>query len=238
MGWNDRGRIIVHIFKIVLLILLITGLHAKGAKWQKLKSLEAYSASAYTLKEGVEYLEIRSYYSGSEDKGYNIKKYETLVSLERTPLKSFSPKMLQKFKALSPNLSKQTNMKKSSFCLMSGCISRISNGFMIDSHGKMWRMNTVNDVIGMLGEIDTPAEAKLVLWLNDKNRGTSDENHKDKYRKTSKEYTVISEYDNSIDNFGECGHFTYRININQKGKITEKKLLKKKPSKNGCMTMD
>ena len=90
----------------------------------------------------------------------------------------------------------------------------------------------------MLGEIDTPAEAKLVLWLNDKNRGTSDVDHKDKYRKTSKGYTVISEYDNSIDNFGECGNFTYRININTKGKITEKKLLKKKPSRNGCMTMD
>ena len=109
---------------------------------------------------------------------------------------------------------------------------------MIDSHGKMWRMNTVNDVIGMLGGIDTPAEAKLVLWLNNKNRGISDENYKDKYRKTSKGYTIISEYDNSIDNIGECGHFTYRINISKKGKITEKKLLKKNPSKNGCMTMD
>ena len=99
-------------------------------------------------------------------------------------------------------------------------------------------MNTVKDVIGMLGEIDTPAEAKLVLWLNDKNRGISDENHKDKYRKTSKGYAVISEYDNSINNFGECGHFTYRIHISKTGKVREKKLLKKEPSKNGCLTMD
>ena len=228
----------MQIFKIVLLALLITGIHAKGAKWQKLKPLKEYPASDYNLKEGVEYLEIREYYNGVKDTQYRTKTYNVTVPMGRTSLKSFSPKMVKKFKTLSPNLSKQTNIKESRFCLLSGCVSRISNGFMIDSHGKMWRMNTVKDVIGMLGEIDTPAEAKLVLWLNDKNRDISDENHKDKYRKTSKGYAVISEYDNSIDNFGECGHFTYRINISKKGKITEKKLLTKKPSKNGCLTMD
>ncbi len=226
------------IFKIVLLVLLITGVHAKGAKWQELKALKEYPANAYKLKEGVEYLEIRNYIKGNKDKRYNIKKYSVTVSMQRTPLKSFSPKMVKKFKALSPNLSKQTNIKSSTFCLMSGCVSQISNGFMIDSHGKMWRMNTTEDIIDMLGKIDTPAEAKLVLWLNNKNRSTSDEDHKDKYRKTSNGYTVISEYENSIMNFGECGHFTYRININKKGKITGKKLLKKKPSKNACLAMD
>ena len=226
------------LFKAVFLVLLMISVNAQGAKWQKLKSLKEYPASAYTLKEGVEYLEIRNYIKGNKDKRYNIKKYGVTVSMQSTPLKSFSPKMVKKFKALSPNLSKQTNIKASSFCLMSGCVSQISNGFMIDSHGKMWRMNTTEDIIDMLGKIDTPAEAKLVLWLNNKNRSTSDEDHKDKYRKTSNGYTVISEYENSIMNFGECGHFTYRININKKGKITGKKLLKKKPSKNGCLAMD
>ncbi len=228
----------MQIFKIVLLILLATGVHAKSIKWQELKPLKAYPASAYTLKNGVEYLEIREYYNGVKDTKYKIETYRVTVPMGETSFKSFSPEMVKKFKALSPNLSKQTNIKKSSFCLMSGCASRISNGFMIDRRGKMWRMNRAKDVIEMLGEIDTPAEAKLVLWLNNKNRGLSDKNYKDKYRKTSKGYTVISEYDNSIMNFGECGNFTYRISINKKGKITEKKLLKKKPSKNGCMTMD
>ena len=228
----------MYILKIVLLIGLVTGVYAKGPKWQKLKPMKEYPASAYSLKGGTEYLEIREYNNGVKDTQYKIETYRVTVPMGRTSLKSFSPNMVKKFKALSPNLSKQTNIKKSSFCLMSGCVSRISNGFMIDRHGKMWRMNMAKDILEMLGEIDTPAEAKLVLWLNDKNRGTSDENHKDKYRKTSKGYTIISEYDNSIMNFGECGHFTYRINISKKGKITEKKLLKKKPSKNGCMTMD
>lgn len=231
-------QIIQKIIVLLLLSLLLTGLHAKAAKWQKLKSLKEYSGSDYALKKGVEYLEIREYFRGVKDKGYNTKKYEVTVSMQGSALKSFNTEIVKKFKASIPNLSKQTNIKASTFCLMRGCVSRISNGFMIDSHEKIWRMNEVSDLIGMLGEVNTPAEAKIVLWLHDNRRDISDKNHKDKYRKTSKGYTVISEYDNSIDNFGECGNFTYQINISKKGKITENKLLKKKPSKNGCMTMD
>ena len=48
-------------FKIVLLVLLLTGVYAKGAKWHALKSLKEYPASAYTLKEGISYFEIRKY---------------------------------------------------------------------------------------------------------------------------------------------------------------------------------
>ena len=119
------------LFKAVFLVLLMISVNVQGAKWQKLKSLKEYPASAYTLKEGVEYLEIRNYIKGNKDMRYNIK--------------SMASQFLCK---------------------------------------------------------------------------------------------VISEYDNSIMNFGECGHFTYRININKKGKIIGKKLLKKKPSKNGCLAMD
>lgn len=224
--------------RILLLSFFISTIYAKAVQWQKLKAVKSYISSEYHLKEGVEYLEIRNYYRGINDKGYNIKGYRVTVSMQKSGLTSFSLDIVEKFKASSPNLSKETNIKRTGFCLMSGCFSNISNGFMIDSHEKIWRMNMVEDVVGMLGEIDTPAEVKIVLWLNDKNRGTSDENYKDKYKKTAKGYTVISEYDNSVDNIGECGHFTFKIHISKDGKITEKKLLKKTLSKNGCMTVD
>ena len=55
---------------------------------------------------------------------------------------------------------------------------------------------------------------------------------------STKEYTIISEYDNSIANFGECGHFTHRIDVSKEGKITQKKLLKKRDSVNRCLTVD
>jgi len=226
------------IFKTIILILLLTEMHAQGVTWHKLKALKAYPGSAYKLKKGVEYLEIRSYHKGMQEKKYNIKKYTVAASMYKKPLNSFPSGMVKRFKKLKPNLSKKTNIKKVSACLMRGCVSSIGNGFMIDSQKKIWIMNTTEDVTGMLGEIDTPAEVKLILWLKDESRDTSDQNHKDKYRKTSRGYTVISEYDNSIMNFGECGHFTYRMTINKKGKITSKKLLKKGPSKYGCLAAD
>lgn len=50
----------MQIYKIVLLALLLTGLHAKAAKWSKLESLEEYSYNNenFKLKDNVLYLEI------------------------------------------------------------------------------------------------------------------------------------------------------------------------------------
>ncbi len=214
----------MQIFKIVLLILLATGLHAKDAKWQKLKSLESYSGNAYTLKEGVEYFEIREYFNHRQSKkDKNI--YIVRITTHRTPLKSFDPKIVKRFRDSQPNLSTQTNIRK---WIKSYDRSK-SNGFMIDDHGKIWRMNTTKDVIEMLGEIDTPAEAKMILWLNDEYRTVSDGNYKDKYRKTSKGYTIISEHIDGFDSEGHCSDLTYRIKITKKGHIAEHKLIKKKP---------
>jgi hypothetical protein len=228
----------MQLFRVLLILFLLTALEAKSVKWQKLKSLKEYAPSAYSLKKGVEYLEIRAYYKDIGESSYDTSSYEALLSIYRKPLVSFDSKIVKKFKSTQPNLSKETNIKQNTMCLMQGCVSRISNAFMIDSQGKVWRMNRVEDIVSMLGEIDTPSEAKIVLWLNEKHRDIADTNHKDKYRKTSKGYRVLSEYDNSIMNLGECGNFTYRIDINKKGKITQKKLLKTRPSKDGCLTAD
>lgn len=223
--------------KIVCLVLAMTALHAKDTKWQNLNSLDVYVASDYRLKKNVKYLEIRAYTKSMKSTEYSTG-YKVTARLGEIPLTSFHPQIVNRFKSSSPNLSEQTNIKKHGICIMAGCISHISNGFMVDSHNKIWRMNTVEDLVEMLGKIDTPAETKMILWLHDKSRGTSDKNHKDKYRKTANGYTVISEYDNSISNFGECGHFTYEIKVSKTGMIIEKKLLKKKPSKHGCLAMD
>jgi hypothetical protein len=120
---------------------------------------------------------------------------------------------------------------------MAGCYSTLSNAFMLDSNSKMWRLNEVADVVDILGKIDTPAELKMLLWINNLLRGESDENFKDKYKKTANGYIVISEYDNSISNIGSCGHFIFKIDVSLNGKI-EKKLIKKEPSKNGCLYAD
>ncbi len=219
------------LFKLVLLLLLMTGVYANAVTWQYLKPLKKYPSHAYSLKADVHYLEVREYIWQSP---HNVDKnsYHVVMSAYKTPLKSFKSKKVKKFKSLAPNFTKEANIREMGHCLMSGCTFSRSNGFMIDKNGKMWRMNEISDVIKYLGIIDTPAELKLVLWLN------NEAHDKDKYRKTSNGYIVISEYDNSIDNFGECGHFVYRLKVSKKGKITEKKLLKKTASIHGCVTAD
>jgi len=210
--------------------------------WQELQTLESYPASAYRLKEGVEYMEIRTYRTqvsgiiGMTPLKTSFKEY-IAVKLGKRSLDSFDPKVVEKFKALSPNTSEESNIRKYQFSLMSGSTSYASNGFMIDKNNKTWQIKKISDVIDKLGDIDTPAEVKFVLWLNDNHRSTTDKKRKDRYRKTSKGYIVISEYENEITNFGECGHFFYQIKISKRGKITEKKLLKKKPAET-CGSVD
>ena len=120
---------------------------------------------------------------------------------------------------------------------MAGCTHILGNGMMIDSKKKMWSMNTTEDIIDMIGKVDTLAEAKLVLWLNDKDMGESkDDSYK--YRKVSNGYEVQHEFDNSISNFGECGHFLYEMTVSKEGKVGKKKLLKKSESQHGCLAMD
>ena len=206
-------------------------------QWQKLKPLEDYSPDDFNLKKGVEYLEIRTYHKGQKEKKYRTKDYSIAIRMGETPLSFFEPKLIKAFKKIAPNLSNETNIKQVGFCLMSGCVSKISNGFMIDSHNKMWVMNTTEDILNMIGEVDTPAEAKLVLWLDDKRMGEPEEDIY-QYQKVDNGYKILYEYDNSLSNLGECGHFIYEMFITKNGKITQKKLLKKSEPKNGCLAMD
>ncbi|WP_041672759.1 hypothetical protein [Sulfurovum sp. NBC37-1] len=71
-------------------------------------------------------------------------------------------------------------------------------------------MNEIVDVIGYMGEIDTPAEAQLILWLHSKHEGKQ-------YRKTSKGYGKIAEI---------CEEYREVIDkaiVNKKGKIVSYK---------------
>ena len=201
-------------FKIVLLALLLTGVYGKGVKWQVLKSLNEYPASAYTLKEGVSYFEIREYMK--QNSKYNTKKHKIVFSAYTRSLDSYVSSVRTKFRRQLPSITKKTNMRKITKKLRSGAYEYvICNGFMIDSDEKIWRMNTTKDAIEMLGEIDTPAEVQAVLWLNKKYEANS-------YRKTSKGYEVRIKYGNTSN---KCGDI---VTITKKGKIVNYRSLKQK----------
>ena len=206
------------IFNMLLFVFLTTAIQAKNHKWQPLKEISEYSASAFNLKKGIEYLEVRQYEVNEENKLRN-KPYKTVLSFYRKSLNSFDNKTVKKFHKITPNLSKQSNISIHSLESDGiGCHYRY-NGFSIDATGKMFSMNMIEDIVGFLGEINTPAEAQAVLWLHNKHKGNS-------YRKTSKGYDIIIEYEDSI---AYCKAFKYRATINKRGQISKYKLLKSRP---------
>jgi hypothetical protein len=212
----------------ILTILLITQIGAEAHKWHNLKPLKKYPPSAYTLKSDINCLEVREYIWDTKHKRDNHS-YHIVMSTCKRPIK---PNVLKSFRRVTPNFSKEANIRKIGTCLLEGCSFSQSFGFIIDNKGKMWKMNEISNVARFLGDIDTPAELNLILWMR------NEPYDKLKYQKSAKGYVAITEYDNSINNFGECGHFVYRLNINKRGQITKKKLLKKTSSKNGCMCAD
>ena len=223
----------IKIVKIMFICLLAVSLHAKSNKWQPLKYLHEYPASAFNLKKGVAYLEIRQYQVNEKRNKLKKKSYKTVLSFYRTPLDSFDSKTIKKFRKLAPNLSRQGDIYRGDLQSSGvGCYYEY-NGFMIDDQGKMYSMNMTEDVIGFLGKIDTPAEIQTVLWFYSKHAGSS-------YRKTSRGYDVLIKYqDEEGDAQTEyCKKYQYKASINTKGKIVKYKLLKTQKTKTRCMHID
>lgn len=198
----------------MLLILLVTAMYAKDAKWQNLKPLYKYSTGAFHLKDDVSVMEIRRYDTYDNYKKYNKPTIE--MKYYKTPLNLLKAKLVKRFKNCTPILLESGNIHR-----LSKHSSEISNAFIIASSGKVLKMNEIIDVIGFMGEIDTPAEAQLILWLHSKREGT-------KYRKTAKGYEIIIKYEKSYPSKGdgkiaefceEIREATDRAIVNKKGKI-------------------
>lgn len=204
--------------KIILIVLLMT--LTVDAKWKELKS---YGPKVYTLKKGVEYVEIRiSTYSMSREAGaQSSTSVQTALKFYRKPLSAFGAKIAKKFKQIP--VKKQFAFNKGYESHMLSGSDWYYNGFMLDSAGKSWRLENAQDVIDMIKPIDTPAELGLVLWLDPKIHGSDST----KYQKSGSGYIVRSHYVIHDTSEGECGDYTYQYRVSRSGKLT-KKLLRKK----------
>ena len=129
------------LFKIVLIVLLTTGLHAKAAKWKTLKLLHEYTESTYQLKEGVEYLELREYTRVQNSKK-KMRHTETVFEMKRKPLSGFPSAKVKKFNKLTPILSDQTNIRKFTFCDPNGCVEYVGNAFTMNNVYLFWMSTT------------------------------------------------------------------------------------------------
>jgi len=218
--------------KLILYILIAVGLSsqlsAKSPTWTTLKYLGEYKSKDFNLKETLLYLEVRQY-EAREDGTLRDKPYRVPFSFYRKKLSSFDNKTINKFKKVKPNLKLDSDISINYFeSSGKGCYYKYG-AFMIDMAGKIWRMNTVEDIINHLGEIDTPAELQVVLKLHNKNQG-------DSYRKVPKGYEVINTRRDLICNKdGLMSYKTFKLLIDKKGKIIKETYIKTVHTKNPCV---
>jgi len=178
------------LFKIALLALLLTGVQSKAAKWQKLKDIDAYSGSAYHLKDNVDYMEIRWY---ATRKG---KKVTKTLKLYRKPLERYPKETISKFRSLKPKYSNNAD------------IGWLGNAFFIDTKGKMYQMDMRKDIISLLGKIDKLAEIELILYLNH-----AEGSHY--FKKTSKGYKI-----KTVEQLKGCTSMVGQGMLDRSGKYT------------------
>ncbi len=181
----------MQIVRVIILILLVTGVYAKGTKWQELEPLYKYTASAFHLKDDVAYMEIRWY---ATKKG---KKVTKTLKLYRKPLESYSKEIISKFRLLKPKYSNDADIGWS------------GNAFFIDTKGKMYQMDMRKDIISLLGKIDRPAEVELILYLNN-----AEGRHY--FKKISKGYKI-----KNVEKLKDCTSMVGQGMVNRSGKYTD-----------------
>jgi hypothetical protein len=218
---------------MVFIILSIGVLHAKSKTWKKLVNVERHIGKCH-LKKHIDVLEMRSYYPKS-DRGFG---YSSDINIYVKPENKIDKKLLSSFKKAKPNFSRKSNI-----AYPPDAVGKTNRAFVLYDNGKMSRMNEISDVIKVLGDIDTPAEAQLVLWLHAKYRISPPKTLKgakvnsvyvfsEKYRKVPQGYEILSKYNVyatvpgtsiSTQTFESSGIYNQVITakslINKKGKI-------------------
>ena len=173
------------------------------------------SANDIHPSENVKCMEIRSY-EVNQNKQQSNHKWITHMTWCSEPISGIDPVVVKKFRTAKPMSTKESNIGGQKF-------GRFVNGFIIDKNNKVWRMDEVKDVITQLGEIDTPAEARLILWIS----GYTNGNH---YYKTPKGYEITYTYETTeSSSSSQCvdhKEITEKALVNKKGEIVSRKKLK------------
>jgi hypothetical protein len=203
---------------IILMVILMTVTVQAG--WKSLKSLSDYDPKDFTLKKDVIYVELRTFKKLTEMGEKIMVSKSTSVTLR---IYRSTPKNKNIFSHIP--LKEKYTLIKGEYVGMMSMSSWYTNGFMLDSAGKSWRLENVQDLIDIIKPIDTPAEVRLIMWLDPDIYSSEG----DRYRKSGDGYIVKSHYVIHDSNQGAgCGDYSYQYKISRSGKITQKKLLRKK----------
>jgi len=222
------------VFMKIFLLVLSFGI--LNASWHPLKLIKAYGGRDFTLKSGVEYVEIihiKEFNYYTEKGSTKSKSSKSVIKIYRKPLNSYGFKVEKNFKRLPLSSKKSNSFLHDSTTNLIGSSSWCYNGFMLDSNLKTWRLENTKDLIDMLKPINTPADVKLVMWANKYAEGflTNSSNYHAKYKKVGKNFIVQEHYNVENSAYGDCGIYTYKSTVTRDGKVLNRRLIKKAPPK-------
>jgi len=217
--------------KTVLVAVLLT--LTLNAGWKPLKKLDYYGPKAFTLKKGVGYVDIRKYtkaFIPNAKGGIDITKKKVVVfKMYRHPLSDFGSATKHAFGKISPK--KSYAFKKGAYASLGPSAKWYYGAFMLDSAGKSWRLENIQDVADMIKPVDTPADLSLILWLHSNAQDLSDQKrYSAKYKKSGNIY-VIQEHHVAYgvgDWVYGCGDYLFEYKVNASGRVTQKKLIRKR----------
>ncbi|BAF72965.1 hypothetical protein [Sulfurovum sp. NBC37-1] len=217
--------------KTILIIILLT--LSTNAGWKPLQSLDHYGPKAFTLKKGVAYVEIRkyteTYIPNAAGSGDTAKKKAVVFRMYRHPLSYFGSATKHAFQKISSK--KRYGFKKGAYASLGPSSKWYYDAFMLDSTGKSWRLENIQDVVDMVKPVDSLADLSLVLWLHSNAQDLSDKkSYSAKYRKNGSGYVVREHHiaHGGGDWIYGCGDYTFEYKVNTSGKVVQKKLIKKR----------
>jgi hypothetical protein len=202
--------------------------------WKPLKPLYEHPSTAFHFNDNVLALEVRTY--NNYEKTLHGNEF-TLFSWYRKPREELNPKMLKHLQKAKPNYARKSDILQPYLSLKT-----TSRAYVLYKDGKISRMNEIADILNLLGDVDTPAEAQLVLWLNAKYTGAKYtktwENLlvdiayiKTKYKNVQNGYALLQSYTLTGDlrkkekDYAMSQTFKHIAVIDKSGKIIKFKLL-------------
>jgi len=220
------------ILKNSLLLIAITlssrADHSKEENWIPLKRDTHYPNSAYSLREDVNYFELRKYVFDLKGKKQLSDAYAPYFVLYRKKLSSYPKKLVDQFRRIPFNVDQPTNIRIDQGSYTS--YSFKAKGFLIKTDNRFWTINEEKDFLWLFDTIDT--EAELHYWLSLNGFFNAPYERESSYHKTSTGYDIKRkevEYKVSKTNQGEYDeytsyehHRTYHYHVTPQGVITKK----------------
>ncbi|GEM_PF-6690658 len=199
---------------ILIWIILLISEVAGGVTWHPLSPLHRYSASDFHLRGDVGLFQLKSCQIDLKRQKCEGR-VSTVLDITTQPRQSFPHTLLEHLHQLTPKPSPQNNIRASLLP------HHVTHGFSIDSQQVVWRLNEIKDILALLGTIDTPAEAQLVLWLHGKANTT-------RYRKVKQGYMIQREeqrYPPCIGGIDYEERLVYQSIVSPQGRILKERLI-------------